>query len=107
MKNGRPEREAPEFYLKQMLVYLDDQPISEFQMTSAVSANAVIRFALRGSGAAPFAWSSSTARTAAGRSRKPSASETARYPVGERDVKIPTEIAATDFVLHGVRSCAR
>jgi predicted secreted protein len=48
MKNGRPERDAPEFYLKQMLVYLDDQPISEFQMTSAVSANPVIRFALKG-----------------------------------------------------------
>ena len=48
MKNGRPERESPEFYLKQMLVYLDDQPISEFQMTSAVSANPVIRFALKG-----------------------------------------------------------
>jgi hypothetical protein len=48
MKNGRPERESPEFYLKQMLVYLDDQPISEFQMMSAVSANPVIRFALKG-----------------------------------------------------------
>ena len=48
MKNGRPERESPEFYLKQMLVYLDDRPISEFQMTSAVSANPVIRFALKG-----------------------------------------------------------
>jgi len=48
MRGGRIEREAPEFYLKQMLVYLDDQPISEFQMTSAVSPNPVIRFPLKG-----------------------------------------------------------
>ena len=46
LKNGKFFREAPEFYVKQMLVYFDDQQISEFQMTSAVSANPLIRFPL-------------------------------------------------------------
>lgn len=44
LKNGKYVREAPEFYVKQMLVFLDDEKISEFQMTSAVSANPLIRF---------------------------------------------------------------
>lgn len=44
LKSGQYVREAPEFYIKQMLVFLDDQPVSEFQMTSAVSANPLIRF---------------------------------------------------------------
>jgi len=47
LKNGKYIREAPEFYVKQMLVFLDDEKISEFQMTSAVSANPLIRFAVR------------------------------------------------------------
>jgi len=47
MKGGKLVREAPEFYLTQMLVLLDGQKISEFQMTSAVSPNPIIRFALR------------------------------------------------------------
>ncbi len=47
LKGGKFVREAPEFYLKQMLVYLDDQRISEFQMTSAVSPNPLIRFPLK------------------------------------------------------------
>jgi len=47
MKNGKFVREAPEFYIKQMLVFLDDQTISEFQMTSAVSPNPLIRFPLK------------------------------------------------------------
>jgi len=46
-KSGKYVREAPEFYIKQMLVLLDDQKVSEFQMTSAVSANPLIRFPLR------------------------------------------------------------
>lgn len=46
-KNGKFVRETPEFYLKQMLVYLDDQKISEFQMTSAVSPNPLVRFPLK------------------------------------------------------------
>src|SRR5713226_3873723 len=44
LKNGKYVREAPEFYVKQMLVSFDDRPVSEFQMTSAVSANPLIRF---------------------------------------------------------------
>ncbi len=47
LRDGRFVREAPEFYVKQMLVYLDDRQISEFQMTSAVSPNPLIRFPLR------------------------------------------------------------
>lgn len=47
LRNGKFVRELPEFYVKQMLVYLDNQKISEFQMTSAVSPNPVIRFPLK------------------------------------------------------------
>ena len=47
LKSGKYVREAPEFYVKQMLVFLDDQKVSEFQLTSAVSANPLIRFPLR------------------------------------------------------------
>lgn len=47
LKSGTHVREAPEFYVKQMLVLFDDQKVSEFQMTSAVSANPLIRFPLR------------------------------------------------------------
>lgn len=41
---GKYVREAPEFFLKQMLVYLDDRQISEFRMSSAISPNPIIRF---------------------------------------------------------------
>ena len=47
LKSGKYVRQAPEFYVKQMQVFVDDQRISEFQMTSAVSANPLIRFPLR------------------------------------------------------------
>ena len=47
LKNGRFVRELPEFYIKQMLVFLDDQKVSEFQMTSAVSPNPLVRFPLK------------------------------------------------------------
>lgn len=47
LKNGHFVREMPEFYVKQMLVYLDDREVSEFQMTAAVSPNPLIRFPLR------------------------------------------------------------
>ncbi len=47
LKGGKYVREAPEFYVKQMLVFLDDRRVSEFQMTSAVSANPLIRFPLK------------------------------------------------------------
>ena len=44
LKNGKYVREAPEFYVTHMLVFLDDEKVSEFQMTSAVSANPLLRF---------------------------------------------------------------
>ncbi len=47
LKGGKYVREAPEFYVKQMLIFFDDQKVSEFQMTSAVSANPLIRFPLK------------------------------------------------------------
>ena len=47
LKNGKFVRELPDFYVKQMLVFLDDQKVSEFEMTSAVSPNPLIRFPLK------------------------------------------------------------
>jgi sulfur-oxidizing protein SoxY len=47
LKQGKFVRELPEYYVKQMTVWLDDQRVSEFQMTSAVSPNPLIRFPLR------------------------------------------------------------
>lgn len=47
LKEGRFVRAMEEFYVAQMLVYLGDQQVSEFRMTSAVSANPLIRFPLR------------------------------------------------------------
>lgn len=47
LKSGRYVRETPEFYIKEVLVRLDDQNLSEFQMTSAVSANPLIRFPIK------------------------------------------------------------
>ena len=47
LKGGKHVREAPEFFIKEMLVYLDAEKISEFQMGSAISANPLIRFPLK------------------------------------------------------------
>ncbi len=47
LKQGRFVRELPEYYVKEMTVWLDDQRVSTFQMTSAVSPNPLIRFPLR------------------------------------------------------------
>lgn len=47
LKGGKLVREHPEFYVKEMLVYLDAEKISEFQMGSAISANPLIRFPLK------------------------------------------------------------
>jgi desulfoferrodoxin (superoxide reductase-like protein) len=44
-------RERPEFFVKQMRVYFDQQLISDFRLTSAVSANPIIRFPVKVSGA--------------------------------------------------------
>jgi desulfoferrodoxin (superoxide reductase-like protein) len=47
LRNGRFVREAPEHYVKRMLVYVGEELVSEFQMTSAVSPSPVVRFPLR------------------------------------------------------------
>jgi predicted secreted protein len=47
VKQGRFVRELPEYYVKRMTVWLDDQRVCEFQMTSAVSPNPLIRFPLK------------------------------------------------------------
>lgn len=47
LKGGRFVRESPDFYVKEMVVFLDNQKVSEFQMTSAVSPNPLIRFPLK------------------------------------------------------------
>jgi desulfoferrodoxin (superoxide reductase-like protein) len=49
LKDGKYVREGSEFYVKQMLAYFDNQLVTEFQMTSAVSANPLIRFPFRAS----------------------------------------------------------
>jgi sulfur-oxidizing protein SoxY len=49
LKDGKYVREGAEFYVKQMLVYFDNQSVTEFQMTSAVSANPLIRFPFKAS----------------------------------------------------------
>lgn len=50
LKGGKFVRELPEFYVKQMLVFVDSQKVSEFEMTSAVSPNPLIRFPLKVTG---------------------------------------------------------
>jgi predicted secreted protein len=47
LRQGKFVRELPEYYVKQMTVWLDGQRVSEFQMTSAVSPNPLIRFPLK------------------------------------------------------------
>ncbi|MGH7264998.1 MAG: thiosulfate oxidation carrier protein SoxY [Candidatus Rokuibacteriota bacterium] len=47
LKDGRFVRESPEFFVRQMLVFLDERKVSEFQMTAAVSANPLVRFPWR------------------------------------------------------------
>jgi sulfur-oxidizing protein SoxY len=47
LKQGKYVRDLPEYYVKEMTVWLDDQRVSEFQMTSAVSPNPLIRFPLK------------------------------------------------------------
>ena len=49
-KGGKHVRELPPFYITQMLVFLDTQKVSEFEMTSAVSPNPLVRFPLKVSG---------------------------------------------------------
>jgi len=46
-RNGRFVREQPEFYVKSMVVYLGDRKVSEYEMTSAISPNPLVRFPLK------------------------------------------------------------
>jgi desulfoferrodoxin (superoxide reductase-like protein) len=50
LREGKFVREMPEHYVKQMTVHLDDQLVCDFRMTSAVSPNPLVRFALRARG---------------------------------------------------------
>lgn len=47
MRDGRIVRQAPAYYVREMLVFLDDEQVSEFRLTPAVSANPLIRFPVR------------------------------------------------------------
>ena len=47
LRQGKFVRVLPEYYVKTMTAWLDDQRVSEFQMTSAVSPNPLIRFPLK------------------------------------------------------------
>ena len=47
LKSGRFVRSGPPFHVRQMLVYLDDAKISEFQMSAAISPDPLIRFPLK------------------------------------------------------------
>lgn len=49
LQGGKFVREAPEFYVRALKIYLDDQKVSEFELTSAISANPLFRFAFRAS----------------------------------------------------------
>ncbi len=46
-QNGKFVRELPEFYVKSMSVYLGDRKVTEYEMTSAVSPNPLVRFPLK------------------------------------------------------------
>lgn len=47
LRAGKYVRERPEFFVKQMRVDFDGRPVSDFRLTSALSANPIIRFPLR------------------------------------------------------------
>lgn len=53
-KDGKYTRVRPEFFVKQMQVFLGRERISEFRLTSALSSNAIVRFPVRVTGAAPL-----------------------------------------------------
>jgi sulfur-oxidizing protein SoxY len=52
LRGGRHVREQPEVFVRQMQVYLDQQLVSDFRLTSAVSPNPIVRFPLRVAGPA-------------------------------------------------------
>jgi desulfoferrodoxin (superoxide reductase-like protein) len=47
VKDGKYTRVRPEFFVRRMQVFLGDQRISDFQLTSALSSNAIVRFPVR------------------------------------------------------------
>lgn len=47
LRRGKFVADLPPYYVRQMLVFLDGEKVSEFQMTSAVSPNPLIRFPVR------------------------------------------------------------
>lgn len=53
VKAGKYTRVRPEFFVKAMEVFLGDQRISEFRLTSALSPNAIVRFPIKVTGAMP------------------------------------------------------
>jgi hypothetical protein len=52
LKDGKYTRVRPEYFVKEMQVFLGNQRISDFRLTSALSSNAILRFPLRVPGAA-------------------------------------------------------
>jgi desulfoferrodoxin (superoxide reductase-like protein) len=51
LKNGTYARVRPEYFVKEMQVFLGNQRISDFRLTSALSSNAILRFPVRVPGA--------------------------------------------------------
>jgi desulfoferrodoxin (superoxide reductase-like protein) len=51
LKDGKYTRVRPEFFVREMEVFLGGQRISEFRLTSALSSNAIVRFPVRVTGA--------------------------------------------------------
>ena len=49
LKDGKYVRAGSEFFVKQMAIYFEGELVSEFQMTSAVSANPLVRFPFKAS----------------------------------------------------------
>lgn len=47
LRRGRHVRVRPEFFVKQLRVYLDRDLVSDFRFTAALSPNPIIRFPLR------------------------------------------------------------
>jgi hypothetical protein len=51
LKDGKYARVRPEYFVKEMQVFLGSQQISTFRLTSALSSNAILRFPVRVPGA--------------------------------------------------------
>lgn len=51
LKDGKYTRVRSEYFVKEMQVFLENQRISDFRLTSALSSNAILRFPIRVPGA--------------------------------------------------------